>query len=430
MRETVFASVLVLSCAAFGMAASREAPARESDDLLQGYAERAVREAAEKAAATRAAWEKAALETAEQAAKAAAEDLVKPAAEKAAATAAASAAEAAAKAAAEQTAKALTDEKAAKEELKAAKEELKAAEEKEKAERIAALSRIETRIFKLNHASSAEVAESFNSMWSGDFGTNWKVTKMAVAFPESNAIMVTAPRIILDACEKSIGELDVEAQQVYIEARFVELSNNASHKLGIDWSMLDGMKGGLSLNAGWNERKMEGVTSYNSATGDYTIDTSKNANKSTANLSYIKQRNTFELINNMEFLNDRYAQLMLSWDLDGKLFNRIPLLKRLKWREYLACHMLWGTLTDRNNPLLERNAGDGQLFYFPGNFDKDGNYQYLSRTMDPKKPYVEVVAGIHNIFKLVHVEYVHRLTYLDQPDTSRSGIRLRVMMSF
>lgn len=243
MRETVFASVLVLSCAAFGMAASREAPAREPDDLLQGYAERAVREAAERAAATRAAWEKAALETAEQAAKAAAEDLVKSAAEKAAATAAASAAEAAAKAAAEQTAKALTDEKAAK-------EELKAAEEKEKAERIAALSRIETRIFKLNHASSVEVAESLNSMWSGDFGTNWKVTKMAVAFPESNAIMVTAPRIILDACEKSIGELDVEAQQVYIEARFVELGNVASHKVGIDWSMLNGMSGTATLGGG------------------------------------------------------------------------------------------------------------------------------------------------------------------------------------
>ena len=243
MRETVFASVLVLSCAAFGMAASREAPAREPDDLLQGYAERAVREAAERAAATRAAWEKAALETAEQAAKAAAEGLVKSAAEKAAATAAASAAEAAAKAAAEQTAKALTDEKAAK-------EELKAAEEKEKAERIAALSRIETRIFKLNHASSVEVAESLNSMWSGDFGANWKVTKMAVAFPESNAILVTAPRIILDACEKSIAELDIEAQQVYIEARFVELGNVASHKVGIDWSMLNGMSGTATLGGG------------------------------------------------------------------------------------------------------------------------------------------------------------------------------------
>ena len=256
MRETVFASVLVLSCAAFGMAASREAPAREPDDLLQGYAERAVREAAERAAATRAAWEKAALETAEQAAKAAAEGLVKSAAEKAAATAAASAAEAAAKAAAEQTAKALTDEKAAK-------EELKAAEEKEKAERIAALSRIETRIFKLNHASSVEVAESLNSMWSGDFGANWKVTKMAVAFPESNAILVTAPRIILDACEKSIAELDIEAPQVYIEARFIELGNTASHKVGIDWSMLDGMTGTATLGGGVQQHTIgRGVKNY------------------------------------------------------------------------------------------------------------------------------------------------------------------------
>ncbi len=280
MREIICASVLVLSCAAFGMAAAREESFRARDDSFQGYAERAVREAAEKAATERAAWEKAARETAEQAAKAAAEDLVKSAAEKAAAAAAASAAEAAAKAAAEQTAKALTDEKAAK-------EEMKAAEEKEKAERLATLSRIETRIFKLNHASAAEVAESFNSMWSGDFGEKWKVAKMAVAFPESNSIMVTAPRLILDACEKSIDELDVEAQQVYIEARFVELSNNASHKLGIDWSMLDGMRGGLSLNAGWNERKMEGVSKFNSANGEYTIDTTQDPRTSNANLSYI-----------------------------------------------------------------------------------------------------------------------------------------------
>lgn len=46
-----------------------------------------------------------------------------------------------------------------------------------------------------------------------------------------------------------------------------------------------------------------------------------------ANLSYIMEDNTFSLINNMEFLNDRYASLMWSWDLNGKIFNRIPLLK-------------------------------------------------------------------------------------------------------
>ena len=70
-----------------------------------------------------------------------------------------------------------------------------------------------------------------------------------------------------------------------------------------------------------------------------------------ANLSYILQRETFNLINNMEFLNDRYASLDVSWDLNGKIFNRIPLLKKLKWREAIGFKMLYGHLTDKNNPM-------------------------------------------------------------------------------
>ena len=104
---------------------------------------------------------------------------------------------------------------------------------------------IDTRIYKLNHASALEVAEKFNSMWSGEFGQTWKVAKMAVAFEETNSIMITAPGVILEACEKSILELDKEAKQVYIEARFVELGNTASHKVGIDWS---GIASGLTLS--------------------------------------------------------------------------------------------------------------------------------------------------------------------------------------
>jgi hypothetical protein len=46
-----------------------------------------------------------------------------------------------------------------------------------------------------------------------------------------------------------------------------------------------------------------------------------------ADLSYIIEDETFSMLNNMEFLNDRYASLMASWDLNGKIFNRIPLLK-------------------------------------------------------------------------------------------------------
>lgn len=103
---------------------------------------------------------------------------------------------------------------------------------------------IDTKIYKLNHASALEVADKFNSMWSGEFGQTWKVTKMAVAFEESNSIMITAPGVIQDACAQSIRELDIEAPQVYIEARFVELGNTASHKVGIDWS---GLAGGITF---------------------------------------------------------------------------------------------------------------------------------------------------------------------------------------
>lgn len=148
-----------------------------------------------------------------------------------------------------------------------------------------------------------------------------------------------------------------------------------------------------------------------------------------ANLSYIIEDNTFHLIDNMEFLNDRYASLMFSWDMNGKILNRIPLIKKLKWREFIGCNVLWGTLTEKNNPFLEKNRYDSDLFYFPGNFRKDGTFEYNSRVMDRKVPYVELVVGIHNIFKILHVEYVRRLTYLE-PDTQKWGVRFLFRVSF
>lgn len=149
-----------------------------------------------------------------------------------------------------------------------------------------------------------------------------------------------------------------------------------------------------------------------------------------ANLSYIMEDNTFSLIDNMEFLNDRYVSAMVSWDLNGKILNRIPLIKKLKWREYLGCNVLWGTLSSKNNPFLEKNAANSRLFYFPGHFNADGSFDYLSTVMDKKTPYVEVIAGIHNIFKLFHVEYVRRLTYIDDPDTQKWGIRFMFRITF
>ena len=156
-----------------------------------------------------------------------------------------------------------------------------------------------------------------------------------------------------------------------------------------------------------------------------------------ANLSYIMEDYTFNLIDNMEFLNDRYASFMFSWDMNGKILNRIPLIKKLKWREYIGCNVLWGTLTDKNNPTLAQNAGDSRLFYFPGRWygsptatDGTGGFRYLSRPMNTATPYVEVIAGIHNIFKLFHVEYVRRLTYIENPETNKWGIRFMFRVTF
>ena len=142
-----------------------------------------------------------------------------------------------------------------------------------------------------------------------------------------------------------------------------------------------------------------------------------------ANLSYILQRETFNLINNMEFLNYRYASLDVSWDLNGKIFNRIPLLKKLKWREAIGFKMLYGHLTDKNNPM--KHPGDSELFLFP---TRDG--RPTSFVMDPKTPYMECSVGIHNIFKILHIDYVRRLNYLDHPDANKWGVRFMVMMTF
>lgn len=138
------------------------------------------------------------------------------------------------------------------------------------------------------------------------------------------------------------------------------------------------------------------------------------------NLSFFEHKETFSMMRNMEFLNDRYAFWSVSWDLNGKLLNRIPLVKRLKWREYIAFKGMFGHVTDKNNPFLPQNQTDDLLFAFP-----EG-----SHIMNKKEPYMEIVAGVHNIFNFFAIDFVHRLNYNHYPGVKRNGIRFGFMMSF
>lgn len=126
---------------------------------------------------------------------------------------------------------------------------------------------------------------------------------------------------------------------------------------------------------------------------------------------------TFSLMRNMEFLNDRYVMWSALWEPNGKLLNRIPLIKKLKWREVFAVKGMWGHLTSKNDP--SQHPGDNMLFKMP-----DG----VQRMTD--KPYWEVMVGINNIFKVFGINYVRRLTYLDNPNIDKWGIRFTFMMQF
>ena len=125
---------------------------------------------------------------------------------------------------------------------------------------------VESRMFELTYADAKDVAANFNRMWRGGLAQtngNWSVGEMAVPFPEANSVMVTAPKEILDACAKMIERVDRQLKQVYVEARFVELNNNALFTLGIDWETLSelGVNGaaGVSLS---RQRIPDGIKSY------------------------------------------------------------------------------------------------------------------------------------------------------------------------
>ena len=135
-------------------------------------------------------------------------------------------------------------------------------------------------------------------------------------------------------------------------------------------------------------------------------------------ISYVEQEGTLNMLRNMEFFMDRRVFWSVSWNMNGKIFNRIPLFKKLKLREYLAFRGVWGTLTDKNNPLL--NTGDDMLYQFP-----EGSY-----AIDGSKPYMEVAVGIRNILKVFGVDYVRRLNYFDHPGVKKNGVRFNLTFSF
>jgi hypothetical protein len=111
----------------------------------------------------------------------------------------------------------------------------------------------------------------------------------------------------------------------------------------------------------------------------------------------------------MEFMSDEYASLKITHIvLMVRLFNRIPLFKStLKLREVASLKLLYGRLTDENNPDKQKD-----VFLFPVNENNESiTYQFRNGI-----PYAEASVGVSNIFKIFRVDLLQRLTYLDNQD--------------
>lgn len=132
-------------------------------------------------------------------------------------------------------------------------------------------------------------------------------------------------------------------------------------------------------------------------------------------LSYFYKKNSFSLMNAMEFVNDTYVELHLNYDANGALLNYIPLINRLKLRELVGFHAVWGSLSKRNNPEYHSH-----LLRFP---------EQAGTTPMGSMPYMEFNVGLGNILRFVSVEYVRRLTH-NGPGLSRNGVRVAFNFGF
>jgi len=129
------------------------------------------------------------------------------------------------------------------------------------------------------------------------------------------------------------------------------------------------------------------------------------------NESAFYNEDAFNMMNFFEFVSDRFASLSVMHRFDGLLMNRLPLMRKLKWRLFGSAKVLYGDLSAANREIIPEINEKG--IPLPG-------FRGLG-----EEPYVEVGYGIENIFRFIRVDFLHRLTYRNTTEGgSDFGIRI------
>jgi len=120
------------------------------------------------------------------------------------------------------------------------------------------------------------------------------------------------------------------------------------------------------------------------------------------NQSYFIIDNTYNLMNYYEFVADEYVSLHFEHNFNGRLFSRVPFLRKLNWREIIGIKGVYGTVSDENRAI---NASSTITYTAPDDV------------------YWEYHAGIGNIFKVLRIDFAWRGSYLDMPDAKKFAVK-------
>jgi hypothetical protein len=126
------------------------------------------------------------------------------------------------------------------------------------------------------------------------------------------------------------------------------------------------------------------------------------------NETYAMDIHAYNLMNYYEFASDFYQSVYFEHHFQGLFFNKVPLFRKLKWREILYAKILRGTISDGNKAFWDFPETLGEL----------------------TTPYVEAGVGIENIFKIIRIDAIWRLSNLNKPDIQTFGIRAKFQLIF
>ncbi len=131
----------------------------------------------------------------------------------------------------------------------------------------------------------------------------------------------------------------------------------------------------------------------------------------TGNQGYFFSSAAFNLMNFYEFMSDSYASLKYTHYFEGIILNQVPVLKKLNWRLVAIGKIAYGGMSNENKQLAGNEFGTDNGFFTLEN-----------------KPYAEVGYGVENIFKVLRVDFYHRLTYLDNPNINKFGVKINFQL--